>query len=345
MTNCNCSSNKNKSCNCSCNPNTGTTVYYQPLNDPNEASCRCSLIKAIQAIQQAVSQTGIPGFGVNLLITTITGATYPVSIISGIANQLVVNCEAIVYGNLAIDLDSIAKIQILSGATGNPVFISNLLALLRNITSCNNPYTWPPLALTINEDSDSDDESFSLMRGCCNNCHRPYNQCGCGKKSYCGTRPQCPPTSPCNCSISNTGIQDFINRNANNLSSINFLGSNELIENITFIDSIADTTVLNSAILTETIASAVTDVTLVAGDNVTVVNNITTTPIDVITSVTFSNVTIPSIVESITYSVATVVAGFDAVETATVVAGFDAVETATVVAGFDAVETATVVAG
>jgi hypothetical protein len=287
---------------------------------------------------------GIPGFGVELLITTITGSTYTVFVASGIATPLVVTCEAIVYGNLAINLDDIAKIQILSGLTGNPTFINNLLTLLRNITSCNRPYNCP-IAVTVDEE----DEGSSLMRGCCNNCNRPYNQCGCGNNGfYCGTRPptnQCPPTPTPPYSVSNTGLQDFINRNASSLSSINFLGSNELIENITFIDTIADTTVLNSAILTETIASAVTDVTLVAGANTTVVNNITTTPIDVVTSVTFSNVTIPSIVESITFSVGTVVAGFDAVETATVVAGFDAVETATVVAGFDAVETTIVVAG
>ena len=322
--NCNCSSNKNKPCADSCNPNTTTTVYYQPFSDPNECCCRNSLIKAFQAIQQAVASVGIPGFGVELLITTITGTTYTVFVSSGTAIPLVVTCEAIVYGNLAINLDDIAKIQILSGLTGNPTFINNLLTLLRNITSCNRPYNCP-IAVTVDEE----DEGSSLMRGCCNNCNRPYNQCGCGNNGfYCGTRPptnQCPPTPTPPYSVSNTGLQDFINRNASSLSSINFLGSNELIENITFIDTIADTTVLNSAILTETIASAVTDVTLVAGANTTVVNNITTTPIDVVTSVTFSNVTIPSIVESITFSVGTVVAGFDAVETTIVVAGVTSV--------------------
>lgn len=296
MSNCNCNNNSNNCCrptqgcrpnppqnpckdSCNTNAPVGFPGGYRPINDPSEACCRASIRAALQAIKDAVYSANIPGFGVSVLITTTNGVTYPIFISASTAFPLVLTKETLVYGNTVIDLDSIARIQIGSGALANPIFTNRLLATLRAITTCNTPGCgYSPLAIT--EDDDDNEEDITLTRGYCNNCNRPMNQCNC--RPGCG----CTPNDP-----RNAGIQDFINRNPNNIGEIEFEGGNNVIS-IPVLSTVSSVTVLAAASITGSTLAVVTGVTIPAVGATSVVASLAEVPVTVVSGLSVTTATI-----------------------------------------------------
>lgn len=333
-----CSSNRPQKkepsqCKDSCNPG----VPYRPIGEPSDKCCKASISAALQAIKQAVYSVNIPGFGVNIIITTITGYSYTILVSASTAYPLVIGKDTLTYGTLMLNLDDIAKIQIEASAVANTTFTTNLLNLLKGITNCpttGNCGCGHYLAFTSDDDDDYD---VSLTRGYCGHCGRPTNQCSCGtcRPNHC---------NPCPSTVSNLGFQDYINKNPNNIASINYLGSYEQIEDIQVIDTIADTPVIQTATLSTTTTSVISSISIASGAGNQVVEDVSYTNQTVVSNVTATTESMAELNNLFVKPTTTFITGYTPLTT-TALTGLGTPSTTVVSTGYPSPTIETVVGG
>ena len=237
-----------------------------PIKD---CCCTKNIRKSLIAIQSTVAEMNIPGFSVNILITTTTGLQYPIFISASTANPVIIGEDTITYDKTSISLCAIAKIEILSSQFLNNGFANKLLLKLKCLTNI-----CPELAMTVE------------------NSNYNYSTKGC-KGSFSPWRlPSERDLTDCCCT---PGMQDYLNENKDNLNSVSYEGSLKYIEPIYYLTDIVTTTVVKDFKILVNTVPALNNVTLNIV-NATIVNSIFTVSISAINGFT----TIPSALLDIT---------------------------------------------
>ncbi|MGL6106069.1 hypothetical protein [Romboutsia sp.] len=254
-----CGCNGCISCNCGCNPKPKPTP--NPIPKPiKDCCCTNSIRKALLAIQSTVAEMNIPGFSINITLTTTTGLMYPIFMSASTAEPVIIGEDIITYGKTAISLCNIAKIDIQSSQVAGTGFDAALLSSLVSITTyCSE------LAMAI----DDDDLKYRYpMRGNKNPCSSCYNNSKCDTTDCC-----CTP-----------GIQEYLNENKANIDSISYEGSLQHVQSVSAVTTIVSTTVVAGIITVATTIPVLNNVTPNVV-NTTVVNSVATIPTKVVTSV------------------------------------------------------------
>lgn len=240
-----------------------------PVCYPDKIDCSCAggMKDVLKAILAAIYNTNIPGFSVNVEITTTTGFIYTLPFTSGTATSTIITDTTITNGNTTISICDIAKIQILSGSLLNPAFNAALQVALRNITQT------------------------CVMPGCFdgNNSHEKYNH---GNKCD-----KCIDGKDCA-----QGMQDYINNNITNIESIGYVGGMQTIESISAVTDINYTDVIGSVTLSLTTSPVLNSATLNTTPS-SVVGTITPANTNVVSGVTLNNLDVVTDVTDVTATV------------------------------------------
>lgn len=104
---------------------------------PVKDCCHATAIRQIlKAILKEVNEANVPGFGVEVEITTETGAVYTVDFTCGVQNPVQITDTSLCTQSLNISLNTITKILIsTSDIVGNTKFATSLLKEIQKITT------------------------------------------------------------------------------------------------------------------------------------------------------------------------------------------------------------------
>lgn len=243
------------------------------------SSCLNSIREAIIQIINAVKNTDVLGFNVDVNITTKNGVLNTINFAKDTINQVEVTKTTLIANGLAISICDIAKISVLSSQVASTPFNANLLNSIKNIaTTC-----------VCLEDMYNQKSNYN------------YNTSNKNSDLKCAQ-----------------GMQNYINQNLASLKTVGYNGNGSKLESISGIDDIETDFVLNSATITPTTAEALTNATInsttatvvasVEPQDVTLVTNVTTeevsalsevtpTPVDVCAPLTTAPLTITQTVE------------------------------------------------
>ena len=147
-----CSQNDYNNCYDKCNSN------WKPCNNkcdhhdknclkPNSFPADCcvaSLREALEAIINAIECLANPTFTVNVILFTSNGNSFTIPFSKSNLSNIRITKDSIIFNDLAISLNSIVKIEILSNSVSSS-FTNSLLDCLEDITdscngNCHNPY-------------------------------------------------------------------------------------------------------------------------------------------------------------------------------------------------------------
>ncbi|MEG1636346.1 MAG: hypothetical protein RR324_02420 [Cellulosilyticaceae bacterium] len=114
----------------------------QPSYEPKPVNGCCGttgIYETLIALQQSIKEFNIPGFGVSVILTTVTGQSYTILFSEGIQNPPKVKPGTLTAGDLVISLCDVAKIKIQVSQNTNPRFKQVLSRRLKEVTTqfCN----------------------------------------------------------------------------------------------------------------------------------------------------------------------------------------------------------------